>query len=48
MRIDDTNRPGAVSGVTRSPRRREKAASGPRNVGDSLSIMGIPANELTA
>ncbi len=48
MRIDDSNRPGVVSGVTRSPRKREKAASGPHNIVDSLSIMGIPAHELTA
>ncbi len=47
MRIDDTNRPRAVSGATRSPSKRDKAASGPREVVDSLSIMGIPANELT-
>ena len=47
MRIDDTNRPGGVAGITRSPKKREKAGSSARNVVDSLSIMGIPANELT-
>ena len=47
MKIDDTNRPGLVSRVTRSPRKRDKAASGARKVVDSLSVMGIPANELT-
>ena len=48
MRIDDTNRPRVVSGATRSPSKRDKSASSPRTVVDSLSIMGIPANELTA
>ena len=48
MRIDDTNRPRVVSGATRSPGKRDKSASSPRTVVDSLSIMGIPANELTA
>jgi diguanylate cyclase (GGDEF)-like protein len=48
MRIDDTNRSGVAPGVTRSPNKREKAAAtGPRTVVDSLSIMGIPSNELT-
>ena len=47
MRIDDTNRPRSVSATSRSPNKRDKAASGPRTVVDSLSIMGIPANELT-
>ncbi len=47
MRIDDTNRPRVVSGATRSPSKRDKAASSPRTVVDNLSIMGIPANELT-
>ncbi len=48
MRIDDTNRPRVVSGATRSPSKRDKVSSGPRTVVDKLSIMGIPANELTA
>ena len=47
MKIDDGNRPGLVSRVTGSPRKRDSAASGARKVVDSLSIMGIPANELT-
>ncbi len=47
MRIDDTNRSGPASGVTRSSKKREKAASGPRTVVDSMEIMGIPAHELT-
>jgi len=46
MKIDDSNRARAVSGATRSPNKPGKAATGPRGV-DSLSIMGIPANELT-
>jgi diguanylate cyclase (GGDEF)-like protein len=47
MRIDDTNRSGPASGITRSPKKREKAAAGPRTVVDSMEIMGIPAHELT-
>ena len=47
MKIDDTNRPRVVSGATRSPSKRDKVGSGPRTVVDNLSIMGIPANELT-
>ncbi len=48
MKIDDTNRPGLVSRITRSPRKRDKAASGAPKVVDSMSVMGIPAHELTA
>ena len=47
MKIDDTNRSRVVSAATRSPKKPGKAVSGPREVVDSLSIMGVPANELT-
>ncbi len=48
MKIDDTHRPGLVSRITGSPRKRDKAASGAPTVVDSLSVMGIPAHVLTA
>ena len=47
MKIDDSNRARAVSGATRSPKKPGNVKTGPRKVVDSLSIMGIPANELT-
>lgn len=47
MKIDDSNRARAVSGATQSPKKPGKVKAGPRKVVDSLSIMGIPANELT-
>jgi diguanylate cyclase (GGDEF)-like protein len=47
MKIDDSNRARAVSGATRSPKKPNKVNASPRGVVDSLSIMGIPANELT-
>ena len=47
MKIDDSNRARNVSGTTRSPKKPSKVNAGLRSVVDSLSIMGIPANELT-
>jgi diguanylate cyclase (GGDEF)-like protein len=46
MRIDNTQRPAAVSGV-RSYQKASKASAGSSRPEDAASFLGIPANELT-